>query len=492
MAMNGKLERMYTSILGNKKNIKMKNRQLIYLKFTLLLEVIFTLTVRCDRDLSDDVEFASYSNTGEIFIDGFMGGLDYFPFGDSFAEAFSVDKDEKYAGTASMRFDIPVYGVGYGGATFPSIAPRDLSGYDALTFWAKASQGADINEIGFGINGDTNNKYQVTMQNLPLTTKWQKYIIAIPDASKLFEEKGMFWYAEGAGTACEEGGYTFWIDELKFEKLGTIAQAQPAIFNDDVVDDKVKQRYICTNVTIDGLTQTFNLASGTNQTLAVAPSYFTFTSSDVDVARVSELGVVSVVDTGTATITASLGGVKASGSLIIESLGVFPHAPTPIHNASNVISVFSDADDYNNVPVDFYNGFWEPYQTTKSDDFEIDDDKVLNYTDFNFVGTSFSNPTVNASEMTHAHFDIFIPAPLNSGAKLIIKIKDFGNDNVESDGDDSTLVTILQGSDLKEAAWSSIDIPLALANKSNLGLIVYENDGTNLTNFYVDNIYFFK
>jgi hypothetical protein len=34
-------------------------------------------------------------------------------------------------------------------------------------------------------------------------------------------ERGLFWYAEGA----ENGkGYTFWIDELKFEKLGTIAQ----------------------------------------------------------------------------------------------------------------------------------------------------------------------------------------------------------------------------------------------------------------------------
>jgi hypothetical protein len=37
----------------------------------------------------------------------------------------------------------------------------------------------------------------------------------------------MFWYAEGP----ENGnGYTFWIDELKYEKLGTVAQPRPAIF----------------------------------------------------------------------------------------------------------------------------------------------------------------------------------------------------------------------------------------------------------------------
>ena len=38
----------------------------------------------------------------------------------------------------------------------------------------------------------------------------------------------MFYYSEGP----EEGsGYTFWIDEVKFEKLGTIAHPKPAILN---------------------------------------------------------------------------------------------------------------------------------------------------------------------------------------------------------------------------------------------------------------------
>jgi len=210
MEMSGKLERTYILILVNKKNREMKNIKFIYLKIALLLGFIFTLTVSCEREYSDDIAFATHQATPEIFIDGFMGGLDYFPFDNSFAEAFSVETAETYKGSASMRFDIPVFGVGYGGATFPSKGPRDLSGYDALTFWAKASQGADINEIGFGINGDTNNKYQVTMQNLPLTTQWKKYIIAIPDPSKLVQEKGMFWYAEGA--ACKRRRRLYLLD----------------------------------------------------------------------------------------------------------------------------------------------------------------------------------------------------------------------------------------------------------------------------------------
>jgi hypothetical protein len=55
------------------------------------------------------------------------------------------------------------------------------------------------------------------MTNVSLGTAWAKYIIPIPNASKLLQEKGMFRYAAGSqGT--NGAGYTFWIDELKFEK----------------------------------------------------------------------------------------------------------------------------------------------------------------------------------------------------------------------------------------------------------------------------------
>ena len=467
----------------------MKNIKFIYLKITLLLAFIATVTISCEREVSDDVEFASYQTTPEIFIDGFMGGLDYFPFGNSFAEAFSVDTEVKYAGTASMRFDIPVFGVGYGGATFPSKGPRDLSSYDALTFWAKASRGADINEIGFGINGDTNNKYRVTMYNLPLTTKWKKYIIAIPDASKLFQEKGMFWYAEGAGTASEEGGYTFWIDELKFEKLGTIAQPQPAILSGLNV---VQQTFIDTNIELDGLTQTFNLASGTNQTLSIAPSYFTFTSSDIEVARVSELGIVSVIGSGTATITATLGGVKAAGSLTIESSGSLATAPVPTLASNNVISIFSNA--YTNVPIDFFNANWIG-STTQTTDVKSNGDDIKYYTLNNYVGIGFENPTINASAMTHLHIDIYTEDIISGNFE--IQIRDRGaNGEINSDfngnpiGDDKDKRYSIRS--LPQGQWTSVNIPLndgLASQKNNLSLIVFVG---GVPNFYVDNIYFYK
>ncbi|WP_299064027.1 glycosyl hydrolase family 16 [uncultured Polaribacter sp.] len=468
----------------------MKIIQFIDSKIIFVLGLFLITFTSCERHLSDEAEFATHATTAEIFIDGFEGGLDYFPFGGSFLEAFSVDTDESYTGEASMRFDIPSFGVGFGGATFPSTAPRDLSGYDALTFWAKASKGADINEIGFGIDGN-GSKYQVTASNLAISTKWTKYIVPIPDPKKLIEHIGMFWYAEGAENENDEGGYSFWIDDLQFEKLGTIAQPRPAILNGEEITEQAFNGGTV-NLADRGLTQTFNLGSGANQTVSVAPSYFTFNSTDVDVARVSELGVVSIVGNGTATITATLNGVKALGSLTIETIGSFDFAPTPTLASSSVISIFSDA--YTNIPVDFFNGFWEPFQTTLSADFTLNNNNILGYTNFNFVGHQFSSPTVDATEKSTLHINMYIPAEIPADLDFLITIKDFGPDKADGGGDDTTQQVFFYAEDFEAYTWATLEIPITMVNKNNIGQIIYENINnpttSSIESFYLDNIYF--
>jgi hypothetical protein len=464
----------------------MKNRNNIYSKILLLSGLIFITTASCERQYSDDIEFATNSTNGEIFVDGFVGGLDYFPFGGSFPEAFTVETNEKYNGSASMRFDIPSFGVGYGGATFPSSGPRDLTGYDALTFWAKASQGADINEIGFGINDDNDSKYRVSMQNLAISTKWTKYVIPIPDASKLTAEKGMFWYAEGAENEFDEGGYTFWIDELKFEKLGNLAQPRPSINNGEDANEQVFTGGEI-NLADRGLTQTFNLGSGINQTVNATPSYFTFESSNIEVARVSELGIVSIVGDGSATITASIGGVKAQGSINLETIGDFKFAPTPTLDASSVTSIFSDA--YSNISVDFLNGYWEPWQTTLSNEILLNGDNLIEYTEFNFVGNQFV--PIDASNKSTLHVDMFIIGAIPANLDFLITVKDFGSDGVDGGTDDTTEQFFFNGANFTEGEWSSLEIPVTMANKNNIGQIIYENiNGSSLSSFYLDNIYF--
>ena len=478
----------------------MKNTKRIYVKFTLLLGLIFAVSVSCEREVSDEVDFARFTNSPDVYIDGFSGGLEYLPFGGSKLDAFSVDGEVKYKGTNSMRFDVPNFGDpggSFAGAIFPDYGGRDLSGYDALTFWAKATKAATINEIGFGQDFGEN-KYLVTKNNLRISTTWTKYVIPIPDPSKLTAENGMFWYAEGP----ENGdGYTFWIDELKYEKLGTVAQPRPAIFGGEDLEAEAFLN-IQGLIPREGLTQTFNLASGINETVNAAPSYFTFSSSNVDVVRVSELGVLSPVGLGTAEITATLGGVKAEGSALLQVSGGFEFAPVPTRNAADVISIFSDA--YTNVPVDNYNGFFGG-QTTTGGAIEIIEDveNIIIYENLNFVATSFTSPTIDASGMTFLHVDIRTEESIDPGDSIVIELIDFGADNEFGGGNDTGGGVTFTGGDLESGTWISLDIPLASFTnntggglsgfvngaRANVAQLVFASGG--ISTLTVDNMYFY-
>ncbi len=475
------------------KNVVKNNIRILF-----LLGLVLSLAVGCEREVSDDVEFASFPQRAEIFIDGFSGGLEYLPFGGSKLDAFSVDTDVKYLGEASMRFDIPNFGdattsLGFAGAIFPDYGGRDLSDFDALTFWAKASKAETISQIGFGSDfgnspfRDMQDKFLVTKQNLRIGTGWQKYIIPLPDPSKLIAETGMFWYSEGPDANGD--GYTFWIDELKFEKLGTVAQPRPAILNGE---DANERSFLDFQINLTGLTQTYNLATGENQTVAAAPSYFTFESSDTGVAIVNELGVVTMVGTGTAEITATLGGVRAEGSLTVEVGGSFDFAPVPTRDPATVISIFSDT--YTNVPVDFYNGFFAPFQTTLGGVININGENLIEYTELNFVATEFKNPTVNASAMTHFHADIRIDEGIDPGDFISVELGDFGPDGAFGGGDDSSARVTLNSGDLVSGQWISLDIPLSdfttLTSRNNLAQIFFISDGT-ISTLLVDNMYFY-
>lgn len=468
----------------------MKNLKRNNITLSILLGLMCTLVTSCERGLSDDVEFATFPKNPEVFVDGFSGGLQYLPFGGSKLDAFKVDTEVRYAGTAAMRFDVPNVGDpggAFAGAIFPD-GGRDLTNYDALTFWAKASQGATLNEIGFG-NDFGENKFLVTVNNLRISTAWTKYVIPIPDPSRLVFEKGMFWYAEGPEN---ENGYTFWIDELKYERLGTIAQPRPAIYNGE---DRIETTFIGATITLTGLTLTFNLASGLNQTVGAAPAYFSFTSSNTEVAIVNEKGIVSIVGAGTAEINATLNGVRAQGSLTIQSLGAFVAAPTPpTRNQADVISVFSNA--YTNIPVDFYNGFFAPFQTTLGGaDLMIGGDNIIQYTNLNFVATEFKNPTVNVSQMTHLHVDILIRETINSDDFIAIELGDFGPNGAFGGGDDSSSRVRFESGALTSNQWISLDIPLSsfstLTSRNNMAQIFFISDAT-ISTLLVDNMYFYK
>ena len=163
----------------------------------------------------------------------------------------------------------------------------------------------------------------------------------------------------------------------------------------------------------------------------------------------------------------------------------------PSHDPANVISIFSDA--YENVNIDFYNGYWKPYQTTTSADFDVNGDNILVYENFNFVGHQFSDPVVDATSMTHLHLDILVPGEVPAGAKLKIPIKVFGPDGEDSASDDKTQDFTINSADLTAKGWSSFDIPLTVTPRTKLGQFIFSDLDTGLLpSFYLDNVYFYK
>lgn len=470
----------------------MKKQQYFSLQKMLLAGLGLMLLMACEREFSDDVTFAELSANGDVFIDSFSAGLDYFPFvGDGAdPEAFSVDTEEVFAGSASMRFDIPSFGNGFVGATFNTTVNRNLTRFNALTFYAKASQAADINAIGFGVEGSTANKFQVTTENLEVSTRWEKYVIPIPDPSKLIDQTGLFWLAEGAQNENDEGGYTLWFDEIKFENLGTIGQPRPVILNGA---DVQQEGFVNIALELTGLAHTVNLNTGEDITVIPRPAYFDFQSSRPAVALPDEFGLVDVNGLGEATVTASLAGVPASGSLTLSVNSSFDFAPTPPpRNPDDVISIFSEA--YSNIPVDYFNGFFTPDgQTTQggAPPLDLSGDRIINYTALNFVGVGFflNVSPVDASEMTTLHVDIKVNEAISPGDFIRLQL-------INSVANNETSGSFTVGSDVLESdQWVSLDIPLdnfsGLVDRSQLGLLFFISDST-ISDIFVDNIYFYR
>jgi hypothetical protein len=466
--------------------------------FIVALSLMF-IALACERSV-DGLEEPGFSENPDVFIDGFSAGLEYFPFADSDQDAFSVDSDDTHNNTAaSMRFDVPNVGDpegGYAGAIFrDENGGRNLTSYNALTFYAKGTVPGTINEIGFGQDfGD--DEYVVSLNNLKLTTNWEQYVVPIPDASNLTSEQGLLWYAEGP----EDGdGYSFWLDEVKYENLEGLAQPRPAIQNGN---DVTQTSFIGSTALISGLTYTANRVTedgiAVDVTVGASPAYYEFSSSNTNVATVDSEGLVSVIGEGTAEITGSIGGITAQGSLIIESDGEFVAAPTPTEPASEVISIFSDT--YDNVPVDFYNGFYAPFQETTSNDFTVNGNNVLGYDNFNFVGIEFNQnvPTIDASDMTNLKMSVFFPNEVPEGSALRVVLVDVGSDGSVGGGDDSSVSSVLRPTTnpaLESGQWVTFDFDITgLTNQNNLGQIVLDADlGIALrgSSFYVDNIYLY-
>lgn len=167
-------------------------------------------------------------------------------------------------------------------------------------------------------------------------------------------------------------------------------------------------------------------------------------------------------------------------------------APTPTVAEADVISLFSDA--YTDVVVDTWSTDWDNADVTDS---LVAGNATKLYTNLVFAGIETASQTIDASEMTHFHMDIWTPDESVDSAVFKIKLVDFGANGVwEASGDNVEHEITLSAETtpaLLFGEWVSIDIPLSeftgLTTTEHMAQYIISGDPNTV---YVDNMYFYK
>ena len=444
------------------------------------LLALLVATSGCLREM-DELEPAPFPAEPAVFHDRYGPDVGWQSFGDGAnPHAQGIEHEEVFRGSAAVRLSVPSAGDPSGswaGGVFATDMPRDLTGFDALTFWAKASTAAAVNTIGIGNDNTGSSLYTATTDSIPISTSWTRYTFPIPLPAKLSQEPGLFLVSEASEY---ETGYELYMDDIQFERTGRVANPRPSIPSRDLFAETGDRLEL-------GSTQVTFEVDGRDMTIHTSPHYFDFTSSDGSVAAVGEDGGVTAVGEGTATVTATLGPNRASGSL---SLRVFdPPAegpPDPVVPPADVISLFSGA--YDDVPVETWSAEWDQADVT---DVTIAGNAAKKYTNLVYAGIEFTSPTVNATPTTRIHLDLWTL----DASEFRLKLVDFGTDGTFGGGDDSEHeITLNEGSDppIGTAEWNSLDIPLAafpgLAGVTNLAQIIVSGTSPII---YLDNLFLY-
>lgn len=398
-----------------------------------------------------------------VFGDNYATGVAFVPFGGS-TNDLSIDATQHHSGTASLKINVT---TGYTGGAFVADAPKNLSAYNAVTFWAKESKAFLLDGVGLGNNAATTT-YAVERNGVALTSDWVKYYIPIPVAAKLTAETGLFHFAEGSG----EGAYTIWIDDIQYENVGGgIIGTPTASFATETVSKEVGSTFGA-----NGVVSSWPV-NAVNQQMQTAKAYFSWTSSNTAVATVDALGVGTALTAGTTNITGKLGAVNASGLLTVNvtaPVGPSIAAPTPpARNPADVISLFSGA--YSNLA----NTDWYPNwgQATTYSEVSIAGDATKKYSSLNYQGVQFAS-AIDASGMTKLHIDLWTPDCTAFDVYPIVT----GQPEQKV-----TLTPTLSG-------WNSFDIDLSSYTIPLTSIIQFKFVGTPAggSTVFLDNIYFYR
>ena len=435
----------------------------------------------------------------QVYVGRYPEGVSYQPFKNTSGADVTPDatvcfpETSIYCPDTGATLKVVVPGPGdpanaFAGGTLVSGLPRNLSAFDAVTFWARSTREAPL-VIGLGADQSDNPLY-IVLGGISLDTAWRQYILPIPLPTRLTAEKGLFYFSAGADGS-PATGFTFWLANIQYVTLGAAIDGPQPVLPAACIQKNVG----------DGAFPGFGgaltpIAYGVNagiDVIGASSRYFTFTSSNTAVATIDPAGSVSVKGNGTATVTAQLGGLTAAGPLTVKVGGndtcppiAVPTtiAPAPTVPAANVISLFGST--YPVRPVDTWHTVWSAccsdYTPTS-----IGSHPVKKYSLHPFNGVAISpdgsvTNAIDASAMTFFHIDVWTPDGYAFDVKLV-------NDPTGFTSESTVRSYVLQ-----TGTWTSLEIPMTafrnLGSTSKIGQMLFlVPDGTSST-FYVDNVFF--
>jgi hypothetical protein len=416
---------------------------------------------------------------GLVFGDAYADGVSFVQFGGSVNDV-TIDSTTAHAGSSSLKIVVPV--GGYTGGALVSATDQDLSQYNAVTFWAKASIATTLNAAGLGNDATANSPRSVERNNMAVTEEWQRFVIPIPDPTLNVAENGLFHFAEA-----DAASYNLWLDDVRYTTVDGLGVPTASIATEN--------RTINVGGTfLAGGTSAVYTLDAAPVTLALGAGWFDFISANDAVASV-EGNVVTGEAEGMTEITAELHGVLASGKYTVTV--ATPSVPevaatTPTNAEQDVISLFSNA--FPNVNINTWSAVWDNADVT---DVLIATNTTKLYTNLNFAGVDFGDGNlIDATAMTHLHVDVWLPVVVAAPQTAFkIKLVDFGANGVYNGTgqvDDTEFEVATPVTTAK--TWQSIEIPLAnftgLGARAHLAQMIIAADAGSTV--YFDNFYFHK
>ncbi len=442
-------------------------------------------------------------NDPQVWAGTYMDSAGYQPFKNSSGSDVGPDATVCWpptttycpAGGASLKVVVPGPGDpanAFAGGAIVGSWPRNLSGYDAVAFYALSTRAAPL-VVGIGADQTDSPRY-IAEGVVNLGTEWTRYVLPVPNPARLSSSRGLFYFSAGADGS-PATGFTFWLADIQYVTLGAEVAGPTPVMPATCVRKSVGDGSFAAFRA--GSTPVAFGAAGGPGVVGASNFYFDYVSSDPAVASVDPSGTVSVMGNGTATISASLGGVPAAGPLTVKVGGVeacpavpapTTIAPAPTLPADRVISLFGAA--YPARPVDSWHTVWsnccsEYTATTVATPGGSHPVKKYVLHPFNGVAISPDGSTANAidaSAMRWFHVDVWTPDGFAFDVRLVNDPAGFPSE--------STVRSYVT----ERGAWVGLEIPMSafrnLGGTSKIGQMLFlVPDGTSST-WYVDNVYF--